>query len=71
MKLSEYIVMLQDFLKENEDIEVAFTESGYYSSGPIAELYCPPEVEKIDVSPTYKTKDIRKFIVLGHSHQNY
>jgi hypothetical protein len=68
MKLSEYIINLQEFLEKNGDGEVCITQSGYYSDGPLAELYEFPEAKSIQ---KYYGKPSVKMIALGHSHQSY
>jgi hypothetical protein len=80
MHLSQYIEMLNKVLEEHGDHEVAITQEGYYSDGLFADLYLPAELEEIDVGRKHvwvdgvshqTPSDRRKFIVLGHSYQNY
>ena len=71
MKLSEYIVMLQEFALNNPDLEVCMTEAGYYADSPFADLYDKPEIKECDVSTEYKVRTMQPFIVLGHSYQSY
>lgn len=74
MKLSAYIEMLQRKQAEiGQDIEVAFTQAGYYSDGPLADLYENPEIREIFINTGgWSSPDItEKYLVLGHSIQSY
>ncbi len=86
MKLSSYIEMLQQYVKdfpEHADIPVCMTQGGYYSDGPFADLYLPPEKEVVNYNinvlvdknrkfgPTRLERHSEEFIVLGSSYQSY
>lgn len=80
MKLEDYINILQGRLELVGNVDVAITESGYYSEGKFADLYEIPEMKSIQINNEYKWVDgdykrvdpiYQDFLVLGHSHQSY
>lgn len=73
MTLYEYIEMLQrKHAKIGHDIDIAFTQAGYYSDGPLADLYEDPQIEEVCVERNWDKPSVYKpMLVLGHSFQSY
>lgn len=71
MKLSEYIKLLQELEPTHGDLEVAFTQEGYYAEGKFADLYEEPEAKSFLIKNLVKETVKKDFLVLGHSSQHY
>lgn len=74
MLLSEYIAMLTEFAKHNEDLLVHITEEGFYSGDRTSpELYSTPvkETSEVHADGTRKRVSYGPYYSLGHSEQNY
>lgn len=74
MLLSEYIAMLTEFAKHNEDLLVHITEEGFYSGDRTSpELYSTPvkETSLHNYDGTSKRVPYGPYYSLGHSAQNY
>lgn len=71
MKLARYIRMLEGKLDDLGDVDVAFTQSGYYSDGPFADIHSDPVMEDVVIDAYRDTETTKRFLVLGNSHQSY
>ncbi len=76
MTLSDYIKVLQALEPLNGGREVAITQSGYYSEGPFADLFIPPEIQDykqvvLSSNPEQEQTSTKTLVILGHSHQSY
>lgn len=86
MLLKDYVKLLESYVSEYGDVEVAITQEGYYSDDPLAELYTRPLLQNIKHRAHYhyvtdsegalvwkvnKPETNKEYFVIGHSEQNY